>query len=195
MPGARTTASAATGAVTAGSTSSLPRTASSNSGASPPGRSSRGTGPVMSTIVDSTPTWHGPSSTTASIFPSRSWSTCSAVVVLGLPDRLADGAATGTPARRMISRVTAVRGQRTATVSSPAVVRRGTVSRHGSTMVSGPGQNRRASSHAAPGMSRQMSVSRAGSAMWRISGLSWGRPLASKIRATAASSSPLAPRP
>ena len=42
----------------------------------------------------------------------------------------------GTPARRMISRVTALSGQRTATVESPPVVRRGTQSRAGSTMVS-----------------------------------------------------------
>ena len=53
----------------------------------------------------------------------------------------AEGAATGTPARRMISRVTAQSGQRTATVDSPAVVRLGTVGLAGSTMVRGPGQN------------------------------------------------------
>ena len=47
----------------------------------------------------------------------------------------------GTPARAMIFRVTALSGHRTATVASPAVVRLGTMSRTGSTMVRGPGQN------------------------------------------------------
>ena len=47
----------------------------------------------------------------------------------------------GTPARAMIFRVTSLSGQRTATVFSPAVVRLGTTSFTGSTMVSGPGQN------------------------------------------------------
>ena len=68
------------------------------------------------------------------------------MVVEGFPEILAEGAAMGTPARRMISRVTALSGQRTATVESPPVVRRGTQSRAGSTMVSGPGQNFFASS-------------------------------------------------
>ena len=77
------------------------------------------------------------------------------MVVEGLPERLAEGAAMGTPASRMISRVTAVRGQRMATVSSPAVVRAGTMGRTGSTMVSGPGQKASASRQAASGMSRQ----------------------------------------
>ena len=67
------------------------------------------------------------------------------MVVEGLPDRLAEGAAMGTPASRMICRVTAQSGHLTATVESPAVVRFGTVSRAGSTMVSGPGQKASAS--------------------------------------------------
>ena len=67
------------------------------------------------------------------------------MVVEGFPERLAEGAAMGTPAKRMISRVTAVLGQRMATVDSPPVVRRGTQALAGSTMVNGPGQNRWAS--------------------------------------------------
>ena len=67
------------------------------------------------------------------------------MVVEGLPERLAEGAATGTPASRMICRVTALSGHRTATVDSPPVVRLGTQSRAGSTMVSGPGQKASAS--------------------------------------------------
>ena len=49
-------------------------------------------------------------------------------------------AAMGTPERRMIFRVISQSGQRTATVERPAVVRFGTLSRAGSTMVKGPGQ-------------------------------------------------------
>ena len=77
----------------------------------------------------------------ASILPSISVTIWAAVVGLGRPERLPDGAATGTPAAAMMRRVTALAGQRTATVGSPAVVSRGTSSRHGSTRVSGPGQN------------------------------------------------------
>ncbi len=55
----------------------------------------------------------------ASMRPLWSWSTCWAVVVEGLPERLAEGAAMGTPASRMISRVTSVLGQRMATVERP----------------------------------------------------------------------------
>ena len=91
-------------------------------------------------MVDSTPTRQGPPSTMASIRPSISCSTCWAVVVEGLPERLAEGAAMGTPESRMISRVASFAGQRTPTVSSPAVVVFGTISRTGRIMVRGPGQ-------------------------------------------------------
>lgn len=64
----------------------------------------------------------------------------------GLSGNVGGGSSDRNPARRMISRVTALSGQRTATVESPPVVRRGTQSRAGSTMVSGPGQNFFASS-------------------------------------------------
>ena len=62
----------------------------------------------------------------------------------GLPEMFAEGAATGTPERRIISLVMALSGQRTATVGRPAVVHLGTQARAGSTMVSGPGQKRSA---------------------------------------------------
>ncbi len=45
-------------------------------------------------------------------------------------------------------------------------------------MVSGPGQNRFASRQAASGMSSQYRSSQEDSGMWRMSGLSWGRPFA-----------------
>ena len=62
-------------------------------------------------------------------------------------------------------------------------------------MVSGPGQNRLASRQASWGMSSQKASSQAASGIWRISGLSWGRPLARKIFRTASGSNPLAPKP
>ena len=87
------------------------------------------------------------------------------------PDRLAEGAATGRPTAR--SNASAVRpagtragadprpvagtcaGTRTASVSSPAPASSATghVTRRGSTSVSGPGQNRSASSRARGGAS------------------------------------------
>ena len=82
-----------------------------------------------------------PRSTTASILPSWSWSTCWAVTVEGLPEVLAEGAATGTPARRMISLVVSLSGQRMPTVVRPPVVDRGTMSLAGRIRVRGPGQN------------------------------------------------------
>mgnify|MGYP004690774005 CR=1 FL=1 len=57
-------------------------------------------------MVDSTPTWQGPPSTTASIFPSISSMQSAAQVQLGRPEVLALGAAMGTPASRMMASVT-----------------------------------------------------------------------------------------
>ena len=80
----------------------------------------------------------------ASIGPSISSSMWAAVVGLGRPEVLPLGAATGTPDASMMARVTGLSGQRTPTVSSPPVVRRGTLSRRGRIMVRGPGQKRSA---------------------------------------------------
>lgn len=71
----------------------------------------RGTLPASETTVDSTPTAHGPPSTIAGILPPRSSITWPEVVVDGLPERLAEGAASGTPASRMSARATRVRRQ------------------------------------------------------------------------------------
>jgi hypothetical protein len=60
--------------------------------------------------------------------------------------RLAEGAAMGREAAWMRARATGWAGTRTATVSSPPVVMRGTAPARGSTRVSGPGQKRRATS-------------------------------------------------
>ena len=86
------------------------------------GRSSMGTSPVTSTMVDSTPMPTGPPSRIISIFPLMSSHTWSAVVGLGRPEVLALGAATGTPARAIRRLATGSLGIRTATVSKPPVV-------------------------------------------------------------------------
>ena len=63
---------------------------------SPPGRSSVGS-PTQETIVNSTPTLHGPASTMRSIRPRRSVSTCAALVGETWPERFAEGATIGPP--------------------------------------------------------------------------------------------------
>ena len=62
------------------------------------------------------------------------------MVGLGLPERLAEGAAKATPDARMTACTTGWDGMRTPTVSSPAQVTPETSGPRGSTMVSGPGQ-------------------------------------------------------
>ena len=92
------------------------------------------------TVVDSTPTPHSPPSSTASIFPSISSKTCSAHVGLGFPELLAEGAANGTPAARIIACAAGWDGKRTATVESPALTSSGMHSAFGRMIVMGPGQ-------------------------------------------------------
>ena len=143
---------------------------------------------------------------------------CRAVVGLGRPEVFPEGAATGVWASRMTPRHRGWAGQRIPTVSSPAVTTSG-ITRgpkwvqehtgpffssssswgvrflHRRTMVSGPGQNRSASRYAVSGMSSQYRSSQSALQMWRIRGLSWGRPLAWKICPTAMGFIPSAPRP
>ena len=107
---------------------------------------------------------------------------------LGLPLRLALGAASGTPAARITARATGWLGIRTATVSMPPVVVSGTRSERGSTIVSGPGQKASARIFAFSGMAAATSGRAERSAMWAIMGLSPGRPLAAYTAFTAASS-------
>ena len=130
-------------------------------------------------IVDSTPTLHAPPSKMPSIFPSISSTMSAAVVGLGRPEVLPDGAATGTPAARMTASVTGWFGQRTPTVSSPPVVRYGTTSFFGRIMVSGPGQNSSARRYALSGTFSQYRLSHVLSGTWMMSGLSCGLPFAS----------------
>ena len=148
----------------------------------------------MSSTVLSRPTLQVPPSSTMGMLPSRSSSTCWAVVGLGLPLRLALGAATGTPAALSSLSATGWSGMRTATLLSPALVTAGTVGFLGSSNVSGPGQNR-SISLCASGVTKHSASAASGLATCTISGLSAGRPLISKILRTACASSAFAPRP
>ena len=195
MPGEAATAPSLRGCVTASSISAAPTTPRIISAVMRPGRSTRGTSPVTSTTVDSTPTSHGPPSTMAAMRPSKSWATCAAVVGLGLPDRLADGAASGQPLSLMMRRATGCTGNRTARVGSPPDTFAATASDRGKMRVSGPGQNASASFSAIGDtrVTRGYNCSR--SPICTISGLSCGRPLAAKIAATASAFRASAARP
>ena len=76
---------------------SRPSTRSICARLTPPSRRIAGVTPVTSTMVDSTPTRHGPPSSTTPTSAPRSARTCAAVVGLTRPKRLADGAATPPP--------------------------------------------------------------------------------------------------
>ena len=101
-----------------GCMSARPSTRSMSARGRPPGRSSIGWS-KMPTMVDSTPTATAPPSTIRSIRPSRSLCTWAAMVGDTWPDRLADGATTGRPKTRRMSRATGCAGIRIATVSRP----------------------------------------------------------------------------
>ena len=78
---------------------------------------------------------------------------------LGLPDRLADGAAKATPLSLITCCTTGWEGIRTPTVSNPAQVTSLTSSPRGITIVSGPGQKAAASFLARSGTSDTMPLS------------------------------------
>ena len=144
-----------------------------------PGRRMVGTSLVRSSTVDSIPTRQSSPLMIASMRPSRSAATSFALVGLGLPDRLALGAAIGQPDRLIRSRAGLESGIRTATVSSPPVVRSGTSGFFLTTMVSGPGQKfsmMATMSELSIGVSWPMSLALA---ICTIIGLSLGLPLAS----------------
>ena len=107
----------------------------------PPGRRSFGGFVAKVTTVDSRPTSHSPAIKMASILPSISRTTCSAVVGLGSPEMFALGAAIGRLQALIKSRATSLEGILTATVSSPAETPFGIISVFGNTIVKGPGQN------------------------------------------------------
>ena len=104
-----------------------PMTASIASTVTPPGRNSMGAEPQRSSTVDSTPSGQGPLSSTAAMRPDKSSKTCCGVVGLTLPERFAEGAATGRPVARSSASAMSCAGTRTASVSSPALASRLTV--------------------------------------------------------------------
>ena len=109
---------------------------------------------------------------------------------------LALGAATGRSTARRRAWPTGWLGTRTARLSSPALHKRAIrlSGRRGRTRVRGPGQKRAATASARSDQTTSARTPSA-SAKWEISGLNFGRPLASKMRATACSSVASAPSP
>ncbi len=111
------------------------------------------------------------------------------------PEPLA-GAASGRPTARKSAWPTPWSGTRTARVSSPALHSSETrqPGARGNTRLSGPGQNAAASAQARSSKATSRAAASA-SATCTISGLKLGRPLASKMAATARSLLASAPRP
>ena len=160
-----------------------------------PGRRTVAISPVRSTTVDSIPTSHAPPSRINGIWPLSCSATCCARVGETRFERLALGAARGKPHRVSTSRIKGCAGQRTATVSPPAVTTSGTESVLGSTIDSGPGQKASAKRSAALGQAETQSRAIATESTCTMSGLLAGRPLASKMRSTASGNSALAASP
>ena len=106
-------------------------------------------------------------------------------MALTLPDELALGAASGRPSAA-ISSAPKPMGMRSAIVLKPAVTSGwiAAPSRSGSTRVSGPGQKASAS-FCDSGSNSAIPLAISSEETWAISGLKRGRPLASKMRATA----------
>jgi hypothetical protein len=160
----------------------------------PAGKSSSGLAGVQHRRLH--PVHRRPRIHTASIRPSRSSSTCAAVVGLVCPKRFALGAATGTPALRINSSATGCAGIRTPTSGRPAVTTSGHRSR--------PRQQQRQRSRPKASISRRAAAGTSrlparpaspGLATCTITGSHAGLCLAAKIRPTAAASSAFAPNP
>src|SRR5262249_37172304 len=86
-------------------------------------------------------------------------------------------------------------GQRTPTVGPPAVTASGTLGDFGRTIVSGPGQNARASSEASAVQKETTDPAIASPLTWTMSGLVAGGPLGSNTLRTAAGFRASAPSP
>ena len=141
--------------------------------------------PSNEITVDSTPTSDSPPSTIAAILPFMSSITREALVGLGLPERFADGAASGNPHSSIILLATGFDGNLMPTVSSPPLVTSGILSDLGIIMVNGPGQNLFAHFMAASGTCDAISPIISMLEICTISGLSQGLPLAANIFFTA----------
>lgn len=163
-----------------------PMTRSMSSCVTLPGRRIAATGPVKSSTVDSMPTRARPPSTTRSTLSPREAATCAASVGLTVPEMLALGAASGRWAAARISCAIGCAGMRKARLGRPAETSSDTghAARRGRTNVSGPGQKicaRRSKRSSV----RAKSATQSRPPTCTISGLNDGRPLASKMRATA----------
>ena len=156
-----------------------------------PGRSSTGWPRVQSTMVDSMPTAQGPPSRISRAGPNSSC-TWAAVVGLTRPNRLALGTARpgmggARPAQAANTpSATGWAGQRRPIESCPPAAAPATPARRGKIRVSGPGQKACIKAWAKAGISLAKCAAAAASSTCTISGCSAGRPLAEKIRATAA---------
>ena len=106
-----------------------------------PGLSITGTSPVQSKTVDSMPTLLFAPFKIKGIFPCISTKTSSAVVGLGRPLVLADGATKGTPHAEIKRLASLLSGILIATVLSPPVALSGTEDNFGKTIVILPGIN------------------------------------------------------
>src|SRR5207253_5754978 len=109
--------------------------------------------PNTSKTVDSIPTWHCPPSIANCTRPSRLPTTCPTFVGEISFDRFALGPAKGNPHRRITACINGCDGQRTATVSPPAVTSSGIPAAFGKTNVNAPGQYFRANPPARSGQS------------------------------------------
>ena len=160
-----------------------------------PGRRTVAISPVKSTTVDSIPTSQGPPSRIIGIRSASCSATCLARVGETRFERLALGAASGKPHRLSTANITGCAGQRTATVSPPAVTMSGTKSALGRTIDNGPGQNTSARRSAALGQADTQLRAISADSTCTMSGLFAGRPLALKTRLTASGESALAANP
>ncbi|GBU24270.1 hypothetical protein R83H12_00898 [Fibrobacteria bacterium R8-3-H12] len=136
-----------------------------------------------------------PPFTMPSILPPSCSKTCSALVGLRCWNLFALGAASANPASFIISLAICFFGILIATVESPPVVKLGTFSFFGSTIVKGPGQNFSASSLAFFGISAARLSSSSISAICAIKGSKKGLSFTAKILATAFSSKALPASP
>jgi hypothetical protein len=100
------------------------------------------------------------------------------VVGLTRPERLAEGAAIGSPRARISASAAGCEGQRTATVFRPPVTAAGTAAVFSRTKVRGPGQKAFMSLRASGETRLTTRASMAGPSTWTIRGLSEGRPFA-----------------
>src|SRR5439155_4853257 len=106
-----------------------------------PARSSRGSFPPTSTIVDGGPPGVGPASSRRSIFSPSARATSSGLAGAASPLRFALVAVSGRPQARQSWRVTSCAVTRTPTRPLPQDTDRASVSGAAMTSVSGPGQN------------------------------------------------------